>query len=76
MMIASNYSINVARLETQSDGVEIPCHYCRIELGNMLQNKAEEIFWDICNRFPSADFDLTLDYVDCRSQTIAVAERR
>lgn len=74
MMIENNYSINVSKMETRADHVPRYYHYCKIELGNMLPDKAKKKFWDICTRFPSVDFELTLDYVKRSSTTIE--ERR
>ena len=74
MQIPNNYSINVARLETKNDMVPRHYHYCQIELGNCMGDEAREKFWDICNRFPSEEFDLTLEIVKCSAKTIA--ERR
>lgn len=74
MTIENNYNINVAKLETKGDRVPRYYHYCRIELGNAYPEEAKEKFWDICNRFPSSEFELTLHYVKCNGSIIA--ERR
>ena len=73
MMIPCNYEINVAKVYERIgwNGKPQYAHYCKIELGDHLPETAEEIFDDICNRFPKkCGFECTLHKVECYSKEV------
>ena len=61
--VTPNYEINVARMGR---------HYCKIELGFMLEGKAVEKFEELTKIFKQEDekFDLSLTYWDCSGHTV------
>ena len=71
MMIPNNYEINVARKTPQYMHGK---HYCNIELGDILEENAIEIYKELCEIFPD-DFLLDLHKVTCYGTLIRNDER-
>ncbi len=72
--IESNYEVNVARKVDGSkfqDGKARRMHFCKVELGSMLPQAADEKFTVLCKQFPAPEFTLQMTYWKCRGEGIA-----
>lgn len=73
MMVPSHFYLNVARDTGRKDfhGDTAYAHFCRIELGQVLEGDAKAMAADIRPRFPAPEFKLELTHVRCSGFTVA-----
>lgn len=70
MMIPCNYEINISK-EQEWYGRKCHVHYVRQELGDLMPDKAMEIFEDTKKRYPKEEgFKVTLYKVKCSATMI------
>lgn len=71
-MIEDHYEINVARKERKyiDDKEEKYYHFCKIEIGEIIEENVMEKYRIICEKFRAPEYKCTLTKVICRGELI------
>lgn len=76
VMIPSNYEVNIAKAAgVLWNGDTRWVHFAKVELGQDFEENARVKFEELCIRFPSPEWRLTLSRVECFGKTLADSVR-